>query len=244
MRRDGTLGEWAGAAELVERVLRLPVDPCGALGIRLLPMEEARGRRFLGEIGVYTDAGVLEVMRRMGVSLPLTRTLGDARPPVEEPARLQRERGLPPYKGGVRGRKAHPFQGWDVAAPPHGHSVARWAELRLRLLPTNTATSLSPLLRCTPDELPTTNRHRGMVGVSPFNGASPSPPSGSQVSKAHPSTTKAAAWSRGIVVGRGDRSVRARPLGWAPLPAAHQPLPLCAPASVECRRSPLQASPG
>lgn len=107
VRTDGTLGEWARAAELVEGVLHLPVDLYGALGIRLLLMEDARGRRFLGEVKVGVDADyrerfaeALEAMRRMGIGLPLTppfRILGSARPPVEELARLQRERGLPLY---------------------------------------------------------------------------------------------------------------------------------------------------
>ena len=46
---DAPLRDWAEAALLLEEVLSLPVDLYGLLGVRLLEVEDARGRRFLLE---------------------------------------------------------------------------------------------------------------------------------------------------------------------------------------------------
>lgn len=52
VRSDGDVSEWTPAADLVERVLRLPVDLMGVLGVGLVLVEDGEGRRFLLEEGL------------------------------------------------------------------------------------------------------------------------------------------------------------------------------------------------
>ncbi len=55
---DAPLRDWAEAALLVEGVLALPVDLYGLLGVRLLEVEDTRGRRFLLERWKEDDSGL------------------------------------------------------------------------------------------------------------------------------------------------------------------------------------------
>ncbi len=101
---DAPLADWAEAALLVEGVLSLPVDLYGLLGVRLLEVEDARGRRFLLERWREDDTGLgdwlqaRERLDREGL-LPWPfrgpyRVLGEARLPQDELPNLWAREGF------------------------------------------------------------------------------------------------------------------------------------------------------
>ncbi len=101
---DAPLADWAEAALLVEGALSLPVDLYGLLGVRLLEVEDARGRRFLLERWREDDTGLgdwlqaRERLDREGL-LPWPfrgpyRVLGEARLPQDELPNLWAREGF------------------------------------------------------------------------------------------------------------------------------------------------------
>lgn len=107
VRSDGDISEWAPAADLVEKVLRLPVDLMGVLGVGLLLVEDGEGRRFLLEEGLDSSESAAKRLEKLERFLPRWpfrgpyRILGEGRASRKELAERRIARGLF-LAGGVR----------------------------------------------------------------------------------------------------------------------------------------------